>query len=73
MNQKKCKRIRKAIRAMGCPTALLVMRYTKAIHNLWEDDAIEYSLPLTFKYPADSFQRVWRDYKAGANTLFNRS
>ena len=73
MNQKKCKRIRKAIRVMGYEKAPLIMKYTKAIHKPFEEDAMEYPLPMTFKYPADSFQRVWRDYKAGANTLFNRS
>ena len=49
------------------------MKYTKAIHKPFEEDAMEYPLPMTFKYPADSFQRVWRDYKADTNTLFSRS
>jgi hypothetical protein len=73
MNQKKCKRIRKAIRVMGYEKAPLIMKYTKAIRKPLGGKTIEYPLPMTFKYPADSFQRVWKDYKAGAKTSFNRS
>ncbi len=73
MNQKRCKRVRKAIRVMGYEKAPLIMEYTQAIRKPLGGKTVEYPLPMPFKYPADSFQRVWRDYKASAKTSFSRN
>jgi len=49
MNAKRCKRIRRALQ--GLPVATLEVKYT------------HFGFPRTFKYPKDSYQRVYRDVK----------
>jgi hypothetical protein len=57
MNEKKAKALRRAIRADGFVPAPILMRYSTNVYEL------QFSLPLTFRYPANSFQRVYRDSK----------
>lgn len=73
MNQKKCKRIRKAIRIMGYEKAPAKYHRSTCKYTWPSKTSRTYLGPPILRYPADSLQRVWRDYKAGTNTLFNRS
>ena len=57
MNEKKAKALRRAIRADGFVPAPILMRYSTNVSEL------QFSLPLTFRYPATSFQPVYRDSK----------
>ena len=61
MNQKKCKALRARV-AAGSDKA---MEYTPAYLKRIEQPALHYELPLTFKYPEESFQRVYRNLKKG--------
>jgi len=56
MNEKKAKALRRAIRADGFVPVEMVVRYTSGLHGAP-------SIPITFRYPANSFQRVYRDSK----------
>ena len=60
MNEKKAKALRRAIRADGFVPAPILMRYSTNVSEL------QFSLPLTFRYPANSFQRVYHDMKRAA-------
>lgn len=53
MNAKRCKRIRRALQ--GLPVAPIKMKYTQ---NFYGE-----TIPLTFKYPKDSYQQEYRDVK----------
>jgi hypothetical protein len=64
MNQKKCKALRARV-AAGFDKAPLIMEYTPAYLKRIEQPALHYELPLTFKYPEESFQRVYRNLKKG--------
>jgi hypothetical protein len=48
MNAKRCKRIRRVL--SGLPVAQLEISYSGGV-------------PLTFRYPKDSYQRVYKDIK----------
>lgn len=50
MNEKKAKALRRAIRADGFVPVQMAVRHA-------------ISHPITFRYPANSFQRVYRDSK----------
>ena len=64
MNQKKCKALRARV-AAGFDKAPLIMKYTSArIQRIGQPD-LHYELPLTFKYPEESFHRVYRNLKKG--------
>lgn len=54
MNEKKA--LRRAIRADGFVPVEMVMRYARGIFG-------GFCIPITFRYPANSFQRVYRDSK----------
>ena len=56
MNEKKAKALRRAIRADGFVPVEMVVRHTSGLHGTP-------SIPITFRYPANSFQRVYRDSK----------
>ena len=56
MNEKKAKALRRAIRADGFVPVEMVMRYARDILG-------GFCIPITFRYPANSFQRVYRDSK----------
>ncbi len=64
MNQKKCKALRARV-AAGFDKAPLIMKYTYNMHPVKDGDRSNYPIPLTFKYPEESFQRVYRDLKKG--------
>lgn len=49
MNEKKAKALRRAIRADGFPKV-----------EMGKQESFN---PITFRYPANSFQRVYRDFK----------
>ena len=57
MNEKKAKALRRAIRADGFVPVEMVMQYATDVPSL------QFSHPITFRYPANSFQRVYRDSK----------
>lgn len=57
MNEKKAKALRRAIRADGFPKVEMAVRHTTDVPSL------QFSSPLTYRYPANSFQRVYRDSK----------
>lgn len=61
MNAKRCKRIRRALQ--GLPVAKLEMEYTTVRASYGNNEYKERAIPLTFKYPKDSYQRVYRDVK----------
>jgi hypothetical protein len=64
MNAKRCKRIRRALQ--GLPAAPFEMEYTTVLVPtpvVTSSDLVERAIPLTFKYPKDSYQRVYRDVK----------
>ena len=56
MNEKKAKALRRAIRADGFVPVQMAVRHTSGLHGTP-------SIPITFRYPANSFQRVYRDSK----------
>ena len=56
MNEKKAKALRRAIRADGFVPVEMVMRYARGILG-------GFCIPITFRDPANSFQRVYRDSK----------
>ena len=58
MNAKRCKRIRRAL--SGLPLSQLEMKYTTILEIVGMK---ERTVPLTFKYPENSYQRVYRDVK----------
>lgn len=58
MNAKRCKRIRRAL--SGLPLSQLEMKYTTILEIVGMK---ERNGPLTFKYPENSYQRVYRDVK----------
>ena len=62
MNQKKCKALRARV-AAGFDKAPLIMKYTSACLKRVGQLDLHYDLPLTFKYPEESFQRVYRNLK----------
>jgi len=64
MNQKKCKALRARV-AAGFDKAPLIMKYTSAYLKRIGQSDLHYELPLTFKYPEESFQRVYGDLKKG--------
>lgn len=64
MTQKKCKALRKRV-AVGFDKVPLIMKYTTMTYQKLGQPDISYEIPLTFKYPEDSFQRVYRDIKRG--------
>ena len=64
MNQKKCKALRARV-AAGFDKAPLIMEYTSACIQRIAQPDLHYDLPLTFKYPEESFQRVYRNLKKG--------
>ena len=55
-NEKKAKALRRAIRADGFVPVEMVVRYASGLHGAP-------SIPITFRYPGNSFQRVYRDSK----------
>ena len=55
-NEKKAKALRRAIRADGFVPVEMVVRYASGLHGAP-------GIPITFRYPANSFQRVYRDSK----------
>jgi len=57
MNEKKAKALRRAIRADGFVPVEMAVQHTTDVPSL------KFSSPLTFRYPANSFQRVYRDSK----------
>ncbi len=71
MNAKRCKRIRRAL--SGLPVAEFKMEYASRhikrktissnLNTKVEDDFMATLFPLTFKYPENSYQRVYRDVK----------
>lgn len=71
MNAKRCKRIRRAL--SGLPVAEFKMEYESRYikrktvssnpHNKAEDALVAALFPLTFKYPENSYPRVYRDVK----------
>lgn len=71
MNAKRCKRIRRAL--SGLPVAEFKMEYesryikrktiSSNLNTEVEDDFMATLFPLTFKYPENSYQRVYRDVK----------
>ena len=56
MNEKKAKALRRAIRADGFVPVEMAVRHTSGLHGAP-------SIPITYRYPANSFQRVYRDSK----------
>lgn len=64
MNQKKCKALRARV-AAGFDKAPLIMKYTYNMYPFQEGDRSDYPIPLTSKYPEESFQRVYGDLKKG--------
>ena len=56
MNEKKAKALRRAIRADGFVPVEMVVRYASGLHGAP-------GIPITFRYPANSFQLVYRDSK----------
>lgn len=59
MNQKKAKALRRAIRADGFVPVQMAVRHTSGLHGAP-------SIPITYVYPPDSFQRVYHDMKRAA-------
>ena len=57
MNEKKAKALRRAIRADGFVPVQMAVRHATDVPSL------QFSHPITFRYPANSFQRVYRDSK----------
>lgn len=57
MNAKMCKKLRKALLKAGYVKVEMKMRFTvsKELQNQ--------RIPMTFKYPQDSFQRAYRNIK----------
>ena len=56
MNEKKAKAPRRAIRADGFVPVEMAMQYASGPYGAP-------GIPITFRYPANSFQRVYRDSK----------
>ncbi len=71
MNAKRCKRIRRTL--SGLPVAEFKMEYASRyvkrktvssnLNTKVEDDFMATPFPLTFKYPENSYQRVYRNVK----------
>ena len=57
MNEKKAKALRRAIRADGFVPVEMAVRHSSGVPSR------QFSHPITFRYPANSFQRVYRDSK----------
>ena len=60
MNTKMCKKLRKALLKAGYVKVEMKLRF------VYEKDDLEISrptMPKTFKYPQDSFQRAYRNVK----------
>ena len=58
-----CKKLRKTLLKNGYVKVEMKMQYTtKLIKKSGEEDK-EITLPLTYKYPMDSFQRAYRNIK----------
>lgn len=69
MNQKKCKALRAHV-AAGFDKAPLIMKYTYNMYPVKYGDRSNYPIPRTFKYPEESFQRVYRDLKKGKSSPY---
>jgi hypothetical protein len=57
MNQKKAKALRRAIRADGFPKVEMAVRHSRGLLG------VGMGAPITYVYPPNSFQRVYRDSK----------
>ena len=57
MNEKKAKALRRAIRADGFVPVEMAVRHSRGLLG------VGMGSPITFRYPANSFQRVYRDSK----------
>ena len=71
MNQKRCKAVRACV-AANFDKAPLIMKYTSAYLQRIGQPDLHYELPLTFKYPKEAFQRVYRNLRKGRYDYFNR-
>lgn len=60
MNAKMWKKLRKALLKAGYVKVEMKMRFTILTSA---GELYPYSIPMTFKYPQDSFQRAYRNIK----------
>ena len=57
MNAKMCKKLRKALRKAGYVKVKMEVKFTVDV------ELQNQRIPMTFKYPQDSFQRAYRNIK----------